>query len=242
MSAKNKAEKPKVSKAKKIYNIISTIITVLIFCFLIFVLAIVIWSKASGSNKPIFGSYVFDVVTGSMEPTIKTGETILCKEIDDVNSLEKDDIITFVAPSGQLKDHLVTHRIYQVFKEEGTNKILYIKTKGDAAPSVDEWNLDPKNVVAKYSKTLKGLGEFRSFLLTPTGYVVLIFLPLLIVGILFICSFVKTKTEIIHDKEMEEKAQNVTLEDLSDEEKQKLLDTIKDDKKDENHDDNHEEK
>ena len=222
----NNKNNKKQSKARKIYNIVSSLIVAFVFIFLVFAVAIIVWGKVSGDDKPIFGHYIYDVVSGSMEPTIMTNESILCKKIDDVNTLQEGDIITFIAPSGQAKGYNITHRIVKIVRNSD-NTINYIQTRGDAAleSQLDPWKLAPNEVKAKYVKTLKGLGEFRQFLLTPVGYIVLIFIPLLTCGILFIISFVKDHTKKIMEKESVNT--HVELNDLSDEEKAKLLDEIK---------------
>ena len=63
-----------------------------------------------------FGYTVFQVITGSMEPTIMTKDIVVEKITKDVNI---DDIVTY-----KFKDDFITHRVI----EQGEN---YIVTKGD---------------------------------------------------------------------------------------------------------------
>lgn len=226
--SEQKHKKP-LTKARKIYNIVSTIIVALVFIFLVLMVAIVLWQRSSGSDTSIFGYYLFDVVSDSMEDTIKVGDVILCKEIDDVNSLNKDDIITFTAPSGPLAGHNETHRIYSIDRNaDGT--INYIKTAGDNTYGgddvrVDSWNLNPSAVKAKYVRTLPFIAGLRDFLSHWYGYVVLIALPLLIVSTLFIIGFIKDKTSYELEKAGLAGDANAspTLDNMSEEEKKKLL-------------------
>ncbi len=216
----NVKNKDKKNKARKTFNIISSVVVALLFVFLLFALVVIVWGKVSGNDKPIFGYYLYDVVTGSMEPTIMTGDVILCKKVENVNNLKKYDVITFIAPSGQAAGHNVTHRIVDVVYNVDGVTVKYFLTKGDAKPQ-DEWQLNPNNVKAELVKVLPTLGKLRRFLLTPQGYIVLIFVPMLIVGILFIASFIKEKTKRIVETENAENV--VKLDDLSQEEKNKLL-------------------
>ena len=89
-----------ISKAKKIYNAVSTAIVALIFVFMVVVVAVILVQKSSGGESKIFGYYMYDVLTDSMSGTIEPGDVIMCKAVDDVNSLQVGDIITFKAPNG----------------------------------------------------------------------------------------------------------------------------------------------
>ncbi len=215
--------KKEVSKARKIYNVVSTVLIALVFAFLVAVVAIMFSQRsANGGDVKLFGYYSFTVLTDSMQDTINPGDVILCKEVDP-NTLQEEDIITFVAPSGQLKGQNITHRIKEVHRnEDGT--VAYFITRGDN-PSVgyDDWQLSPDNVKAKYVKTSKLIGGFRNLITQWYGYVLLIALPLCVVFVLLIIGFVKDKTTL--DKQEEKEVVDVSskLDNMSDEEKAKLL-------------------
>lgn len=218
-------ENKNVPKWKKVYNVVSGIVTGVIFIFLIFVIVIVIWQKSGGKDVSIFGYYMYEVQTPSMQPTINPGDLILGKKTD-TEHLRKGEIITFTAPTGIFAGQNVTHRIYNVvYKDDGIT-VDYYETKGDAAPDnapPDNWQIYPSGVKSVYVKNLHALAAFRSFLMTPAGYVVLIVLPLLTVGIIFIVGFVRDKTKQIAEKEAEEKGSKpVELSELSDEQKRRL--------------------
>lgn len=219
----NKIEKP---KAKKIYNVVSTIVVALIFVFLVVTVAIMLIQKKSGGESRIFGYYMYDVLSDSMSGTIEKGEVILCKKIDDVNSLKEGDIITFTAPSGVLQGFNETHRIQKIVRNED-GSINYIKTAGDklynGSIKIDDWELKPENVKAIYVKKSVFVGGLREFLSHWYGYVVLIVLPLCIVFALIVAGFVRDRVAL----EAEKEKSTVTLENLSDEEKQKLLELSK---------------
>ncbi len=208
------------SKAKKIYNAVSTVIVALIFVFMVVVVAVMLVQKNSGGETEIFGYRLYDVLTDSMSGTIEPGDVIMCKSVDDVNELQVGDIITFKAPNGNYNE---THRIIEIVKnDDGT--IKYFKTKGDNAKEADKWELAPENVKAKYVKKSVFIGGLRRFLSHWYGYVVVVVIPLCIVFALIIASFVKDKVAL----ESENEKREVTLDDISDEDKLKLLDTLKD--------------
>ncbi len=206
-----------ISKAKKIYNAVSTAIVALIFVFMVVVVAVILVQKSSGGESKIFGYYMYDVLTDSMSGTIEPGDVIMCKAVDDVNSLQVGDIITFKAPNGNYNE---THRIVEIARnDDGT--VNYFKTKGDNAKAVDNWQLNPQNVKAKYVKKSVFVGGLRKFMSNWYGYVVVVVIPLCIVFALIISSVVRDKLALEKEKEKEEG--KITLSDISEEDKKKLL-------------------
>ena len=206
-----------ISKAKKIYNAVSTVIVALIFVFMIVVVAVMLVQKNNGGETELFGYRMYDVLTDSMSGTIEPGDVIMCKAVDDVNSLQVGDIITFKAPNGNYNE---THRIVEIARnDDGT--VNYFKTKGDNAKSVDNWQLNPQNVKAKYVKKSVFVGGLRKFMSNWYGYVVVVVIPLCIVFALIISSVVRDKLALEKEKEKEEG--KITLSDISEEDKKKLL-------------------
>ncbi len=206
-----------ISKAKKIYNAVSTAIVALIFVFMVVVVAVILVQKSNGGESKIFGYYMYDVLTDSMSGTIEPGDVIMCKAVDDVNSLQVGDIITFKAPNGNYNE---THRIVEIARnDDGT--VNYFKTKGDNAKAVDNWQLNPQNVKAKYVKKSVFVGGLRKFMSNWYGYVVVVVIPLCIVFALIISSVVRDKLALEKEKEKEEG--KITLSDISEEDKKKLL-------------------
>ena len=72
------------------------------------------------------GYQIYDVVSGSMEPTVPVGSIIYVKEAEP-SSIKKGDIIAF-----QSGESIVMHRVVDNKIVEGT-----FTTKGDANPSED---------------------------------------------------------------------------------------------------------
>ncbi len=231
------AEKAKkqISKAKKIYNVVSTIIVALIFVFLIVIVAMMLSQRHNGKDSKIFGYYMYDVITDSMTPTISPKSVILSKEVTNPEELKVGDIITFTAPSGQLAGFNETHRIVEIkYKDDG--KIDYIITEGDKynpdynpdakTHTRDEWHLSPSAVKAKYVRTASFIGGLRNFLSHWYGYVVLIVIPMCIVITLFIVGYVKDKAQYLKEEEAkkaEASGEKSKLDGLSEEDKKRLL-------------------
>lgn len=222
-SRNGKQENKPISKSKKIYNIVSTLVIAVIFVFLVVVVALMLWQRNKGEDVSVFGYYTFNVITDSMQDTINPGDVIIGKSVD-ANTLVEEDIITFVAPSGALKGHNITHRIKHVERDEDGN-VLYFKTKGDnPTAQMDAWELQPSAVKAKYVKTSGFMTGIRKLLSKWYGYVLLIVLPMTLVIILFVAGYVKDRVALEREKEAEkDNATTASLDGLSDEEKQKLL-------------------
>ncbi len=143
------------SKAKKIYNAVSTVIVALIFVFMIVVVAVMLVQKNSGGETELFGYRMYDVLTDSMSGTIEPGDVIMCKSVEDVNALQVGDIITFKAPNGNYNE---THRIIEIVKnDDGTVK--YFKTKGDNAKEADKGTCARK----RQGKIRQKIGFYRRF-------------------------------------------------------------------------------
>lgn len=229
------AEKTKktTTKAKKIYNIVSTIIVAIVFVFLVAIVAMMLSQRHNGKDSKLFGYYMYDVVTDSMSPTINPGSVILSKEVKNPDELKVGDVITFIAPSGALKGYNETHRIVEIIlKDDGT--IDYIITEGDkynpdynssaTVHTRDEWHLNPADVKAKYVKTATFIGGLRNFLSHWYGYVVLIVIPMCIVMALFIIGYVRDRVAYLKEQEAAKQGEEKSrLDSMSDEEKKRLL-------------------
>ena len=81
-----------------------------------------------------FGYTIFQVITGSMEDTIKINDIVIVKLTDDV---KEQDIVTF--RSG---NDFVTHRLMEI---DGDQLI----TKGDANKNIDNYVVEEEYVIGK---------------------------------------------------------------------------------------------
>ncbi|GGK00255.1 S26 family signal peptidase [Lentibacillus kapialis] len=156
-------------KTRKIIKAINHIVTILVFAVLLTMLFTVITMRASGGEPSLFGYQFKSVLSGSMEPDIKTGSIIAVKETKDDYHFSKDDVITFKTEN----DKTVTHRIDQV-RDNGQSYI----TKGDANDAAD---LDPvlqENIIGLYSGfTIPYLGYVMNFVNSNEVAALLLILP-----------------------------------------------------------------
>ncbi|MEW9674785.1 signal peptidase I SipW [Lentibacillus sp. L22] len=154
---------------KRIFKVINHLITFLLFAALLIMLLTVISMKASGGEASLFGYQVKTVLSGSMEPDIRTGSIIAVKETDSQHPFHKGDVITFKTNDGMI----VTHRVMQVQKKDQT----YI-TKGDANDAPDLEPVAQENIIGTYSGfTIPYLGYVMSFTNSKEGAALLMVLP-----------------------------------------------------------------
>lgn len=116
----------------------------------------------------------FLVQSGSMSPTIKTGDLIMVKPEGNYNI---GDIVTF----NNSKNQKVTHRIVNIKSENNIEKIF---TKGDANKVWDDGYVFQNQIIGKVNYQIPYLGKLVFFSKTLMGLVILIFVPavLIIIG------------------------------------------------------------
>ena len=157
-------------------------LSVLAWVLLIFALLITIMVFTSDKNNGVpslFGRMPLTVESGSMEPTFKEGDLIIAKEIDDINELKVDDVISFWTNEIVEGSNVInTHRIIEVIDDNGTKSF---KTKGDNNDQEDTYIVYPSKIIGKWTGTrLGGIGKVMKFLKTKTGFLVCILIPMAI--------------------------------------------------------------
>lgn len=169
---------------KKAIFVIVTILLLLVFLFNIYnFIQIKVLKKDLAT---INGYAVLEVVSGSMEPTIKIGDYVIIDTKE--KNYQKDDIVTFYDMNGSF----VTHRIVSI---DGDSMI----TKGDNN-NTEDTSLPTENIVGKYVMRLNSLGIIVSSLQKPFVTVMI-----LIIGILvcFLVSTDKDGNPILEEEEKE---------------------------------------
>ena len=105
-------------------------------------------------NKPytnLFGFSVFEIATGSMEPTLNVKDLVIVKI---TKNISLDDIITY-----EEDGNLITHRVIEI--KEDT-----ITTKGDANNSIDV-KVPKTKIVGKIVYVIRKGGIIREVFITP---------------------------------------------------------------------------
>lgn len=181
---------------RKVGKWISNLITLVLFLLLLVMLFLVISSKAAGGEPQVFGYQLKSVLSGSMEPGIKTGSIIAVKPGGDMTRFEEGDVITFMEEG----DILITHRVTEVIK---SGEHTMYKTKGDNNNAEDLNPVLSDNVVAEYTGfTVPYVGYFIDFAQSKNGSAILLILP----GILLIGYAVFTIWQVISSVDKKSKA------------------------------------
>ena len=157
--------------SKRIWNVVSVILVTLLFACSIFLM-----------GARLLGYQIYNVISGSMEPTYSVGDLLYVKEVD-VDSIEVGDAITFV-----LNEDLVvaTHRVVEV---DAQNRHFY--TKGDANDTIDAKPVHFNNVIGVPQFSLPLLGYISDFIQHPPGVYITLVVGIALILIVFLPDFIK---------------------------------------------------
>lgn len=149
----------------------SGLITFILMVSLVFMVFVVITTKASGGEPEIFGYQLKTVLSGSMEPEFRTGSVIAVIPGGDMTRFQEGDIITFM----ERDSILITHRVMEVV--HSGEHVMY-RTKGDNNSAADSDMVLSENVVAQYTGfTIPYLGYLASFAQSKEGSTLLLIVP-----------------------------------------------------------------
>jgi len=130
----------------------------------------------------LFGGRPLTVMSGSMEPAIDTGDVVIAVPVAPLDT-RPGDIVAFSDPNrGGL---LVTHRVRSL-RRDGS-RVGFV-TRGDANNAVEKWRIRADRRISRAVVRLPKLGRVLVFAKTPTGLLVLVLVPLLLLGALEIRS------------------------------------------------------
>lgn len=178
---------------KRLLKVINHAISTILFIVLLLSLFLVISTKASGGEPSLFGYQIKTVLSGSMEPDIKTGSILSIKEVDDPTDFQTGDVITFRTED----DILITHRIVEV-NQAGQSYV----TKGDANDGADSEPVMAENIIGSYTGfTVPYVGYIMNFANSKEGTALLLVIPGILLIIYSAVTIWKTFRQIDHGKE-----------------------------------------
>ena len=112
----------------------------------------------------LFGLQPYSVLSGSMEPTYKTGSIIYVKKVD-YQTLAVGDPITFMLD----EKTIATHRIVETLPDKEDPDVMRYRTKGDNNETVDVGLVHCRNVIGKPVFTIPYLGYAAYYIQHPPG-------------------------------------------------------------------------
>ena len=132
-------------------------------------IAIVVLTAIALVGVRLFGLQPYSVLSGSMEPTYKTGSIVYVKKVD-YQTLTVGDPITFMLD----EKNIATHRIVEIVPDEEEPDTVRYRTKGDNNDAVDGGLVHCKNVIGKPVFTLPYLGYVANYIQHPPGTYIVI--------------------------------------------------------------------
>lgn len=173
----SQSKKEKSTVNHKVLTVIGALLCVILIPILVINITLIVKSYTNKDEVPKIGGYApLIVLTGSMEPNIKSGDLIIVKQIDGSGVKEKD-VIAFFDPDGN-GTSILTHRVNEVYEEDGT---LYFRTQGDANNAEDRLPVSEDKLVGIYTDVrIVGAGNVAMFMQTTAGLVVCVVVPLVL--------------------------------------------------------------
>ena len=157
-----------MNKEKKKLNIPSLICNCLGTLLLIGVIAVL----GILAVPQFLGYETYEIVSGSMAPSIPVGSLIFVQPAEGVD-IEEGDVIAFLS-----EGNVIAHRVTANNVIEGT-----LNTKGDANAEEDFIAVPYSHLIGKVVKSVRNLGGFMAYLTKPIGKVYL--LMVIACGVMF---------------------------------------------------------
>ena len=148
---------------KKIFKYI--ILNILIILFIINLIL------SFEENTHIFGIYMFNIVSESMEPTLEINDVVVVKTCE-ATQLQKGDIITF-----QQDGRTISHRILDITKDKN---IIKFRTKGDNNEIPDSDLVPESQVYGKVVFSIKKIGKIISYIQNIRGLINIVFFVIIV--------------------------------------------------------------
>ena len=178
---------------KKILRVGANVIAWIVLIFALLITIIVFSSGRNNGVANLFGYIPMTVESDSMKPTFSKNDLIICKEIDDLNSLKEGDVITFwtIIDGQRVKN---THRIVGVNDDEGVRSFI---TRGDNNPLDDTSPAYASDIIGKWTNTkIASFGKFMAFLRTKKGFFICILIPMAIFFLFELYKFIIALIEV----------------------------------------------
>jgi signal peptidase I len=118
------------------------------------------------------------VVSGSMSPTIATGDVVLARPITPADA-RPGDVVTY--NDSQRHGQLVTHRVMRVHPAGAAVEFV---TKGDANTATESWAVPANGTIGRVEVRIPSIGRALSLAGSSTGGVALVGVPALLWGLL----------------------------------------------------------
>jgi signal peptidase len=134
---------------------------------------------ASAVTVPLaFGYHSFAVLSGSMEPTISTGDVVVVKTISPLDA-KVGDVVSFRDPENAAR--LLSHRVTEM--HVGPQGVAFV-TKGDANTGVEHWQVAANGTIGKVEYHVPKLGYLTNRIGSKFGRLLFVVVPILLLAAL----------------------------------------------------------
>ncbi len=126
----------------------------------------------------LVGFQGFAVLSGSMEPTIGTGDVVVVRKIAPLDA-HVGDVVTFRSPDNPAK--IITHRVRSM---QATGDTVGFVTKGDANTGRERWSVSTEGTIGKVEYRIPKLGYVTNRIGSRVGRFAFLILPALLLAAL----------------------------------------------------------
>ena len=127
---------------------------------------------------PLFGYQTLTVLSGSMEPAIRTGDVVVDAKIRPLEA-KIGDVVTFTDPDNRMR--LITHRVRRV--QRAGESVRFV-TKGDANNTVEKWEISVSGTIGRVEYRVPKAGFVIAQLRGRSARLMLLVIPALLLGVL----------------------------------------------------------
>ncbi len=183
----------------KILRVFINALSIILIVLALFVLLSVVMTKP-GQAPNVLGYSSFRVLSGSMEPTLRTDSMILVRQTDPAE-IRPDDIISFYSSDPALHGAVNTHRVLSVDNQNG---VYIFHTKGDANLVPDEYTTVGNDIIGVVVFSSFLLGKLIRLLSNPLVFIPVIMVPLVLLLVMNMIKTVRLAKQAAADEEAEQ--------------------------------------
>lgn len=181
----------------KIKDILTWIFVVISIAMILF--TIIPINTFNKEERSLFGYKIFIVLSNSMSQSdINAGDLIFIKETDP-STLKEGDIISYTSTNSENYGQSITHKIRSLVTDENGNPGFI--TYGTTTGTDDKGIVLYENVIGEYTKSLPKVGYFFAMLKTTIGHSIFIMLPIIVLTILELATFITALSRYNKEKQ-----------------------------------------
>jgi signal peptidase I len=144
-------------------------------------LAAVAFAVSIGASVTLpvaLGQHAFTVLSGSMEPALRTGDVVVVTRIAPTEA-RIGDVVSFRSPD--VPGRTITHRVVDV---TASGTALHFVTRGDANSADESWSIDRTGTIGRVEYRIPKLGFVTNRIGSKVGRFAFLVVPALLLALL----------------------------------------------------------